>query len=475
MSGPYPQRYFPYPIYVGDTLTQLVLGGQGSGASGTFTGPLITVLGEYHAGVHGQNVLAVGTGGSLIVGNDNVVLGPFQHGVTGAGNTTVGPAVAEINGNDNLVIGNQAGLTGVTLPSNANTIIGNFAALPDGTDNTVLITNGLGTIVFQSDGVAVSIPGFAAGGVPGGPGNSVQYNNAGAFGGVAGYVFDGVSKIGLGIVGGSLGAVAFANLTSGSLTIQPVAGALGANVLSLPAVTDTVAVKGANAFTAAQSVSLAVAAASVDGLTLATTTAATVGAQKFSPAEHFTGSGFATTSGTARTVDVRVELRPVQGAANPSAILAYSFSVNSGAYADFLTVTSTGTMVTGAGITSGNSSVSGGVGMTFLDIYVNNQNTLAARISSTAGVLLGAALDIGVARKAAKVQEFNSGALGAYLGVAWGAGAQTVAQLPAAATAGPGARATVTDALAPAFGVAVAAGGAVTVPVYCDGAAWLVG
>ena len=51
----------------------------------------------------------------------------------------------------------------------------------------------------------------------------------------------------------------------------------------------------------------------------------------------------------------------------------------------------------------------------------------------------------------------------------------TVANLPAAATAGAGARMMVSDALAPTFGSAVAGSGAVTVPVYSTGAAWNVG
>jgi hypothetical protein len=51
----------------------------------------------------------------------------------------------------------------------------------------------------------------------------------------------------------------------------------------------------------------------------------------------------------------------------------------------------------------------------------------------------------------------------------------TVANLPAAATAGAGARAFVSDASVPVFGSAVAGGGAVTVPVYSTGAAWNVG
>jgi hypothetical protein len=48
----------------------------------------------------------------------------------------------------------------------------------------------------------------------------------------------------------------------------------------------------------------------------------------------------------------------------------------------------------------------------------------------------------------------------------------TVATLPAGVQ---GMRTMVTDALAPAFGAAVAGGGAVTIPVYYTGAAWFVG
>jgi len=51
----------------------------------------------------------------------------------------------------------------------------------------------------------------------------------------------------------------------------------------------------------------------------------------------------------------------------------------------------------------------------------------------------------------------------------------TVANLPAAATAGVGARSFVTDALNPVFGSAVTGGGAVPVPVYSTSSAWNVG
>ena len=51
----------------------------------------------------------------------------------------------------------------------------------------------------------------------------------------------------------------------------------------------------------------------------------------------------------------------------------------------------------------------------------------------------------------------------------------TVATLPSAVTSGKGARAFVTNALAPVFGATVATGGAVAVPVYSDGTNWKVG
>lgn len=83
--------------------------------------------------------------------------------------------------------------------------------------------------------------------------------------------------------------------------------------------------------------------------------------------------------------------------------------------------------------------------------------------------------DTGFARKAAKIIEINSGTAGAYPGAALSLGSQTVAQLTAAATAGAGATAFVSDALAPTFGSTVTGGGAVKIPVYSDGSGWLVG
>ena len=54
-------------------------------------------------------------------------------------------------------------------------------------------------------------------------------------------------------------------------------------------------------------------------------------------------------------------------------------------------------------------------------------------------------------------------------------GATTVGALPAAATAGAGARAFVTDANSSTFNAAAAAGGANAVPVFSTGSAWKIG
>lgn len=83
--------------------------------------------------------------------------------------------------------------------------------------------------------------------------------------------------------------------------------------------------------------------------------------------------------------------------------------------------------------------------------------------------------DASMARKAAKVIEFNNGTSGSYAGSAFGTGSQTVAQLTSAATAGAGARSFVTDATATTFLSTVAGGGANKVPVVSDGTNWLIG
>lgn len=106
--------------------------------------------------------------------------------------------------------------------------------------------------------------------------------------------------------------------------------------------------------------------------------------------------------------------------------------------------------------------------------------------SATAGSTNSA--DVGQARNAAGVLEVNNGSAGTYrdlklrnLLAGGGNGSyiqtpsMTVANLAAAATAGAGARAFVTDATATTFLSTVAGGGANKVPVVSDGTNWLIG
>lgn len=103
---------------------------------------------------------------------------------------------------------------------------------------------------------------------------------------------------------------------------------------------------------------------------------------------------------------------------------------------------------------------------------LHSDNSLQAQISPSfggsglAGIGFGASLDVSLYRISAGV---------------WGqTGVKrtpsfTVATLPAAATAGAGATAFVTDANAPTFQATVTGGGATLTPVYSDGANWKVG
>lgn len=55
----------------------------------------------------------------------------------------------------------------------------------------------------------------------------------------AGLTTDGTSAVNLGVAGASVGKVVLANATSGTITVQPPAGALGAVTVTVPAATDT--------------------------------------------------------------------------------------------------------------------------------------------------------------------------------------------------------------------------------------------
>lgn len=110
------------------------------------------------------------------------------------------------------------------------------------------------------------------------------------------------------------------------------------------------------------------------------------------------------------------------------------------------------------------------------------------RMGSGSMVLFGSAaathtstFDTGIGRTSAGVAEINNGTSGTLRDLRLRnliTAPVTVATLTAAATAGAGARSFVTDAslsMTAGVGTTVAGGGANKVPVYSDGANWLIG
>jgi hypothetical protein len=96
-----------------------------------------------------------------------------------------------------------------------------------------------------------------------------------------------------------------------------------------------------------------------------------------------------------------------------------------------------------------------------------NGITLTGTVTSTGNLTLGGTLSgVSLTTQVSGILPVANGGTGT--GVAY-----TVATLPVAGTQGR--RAWVTDALAPAFGAAVVGGGAVVIPVFDNGAAWVVG
>ena len=130
-----------------------------------------------------------------------------------------------------------------------------------------------------------------------------------------------------------------------------------------------------------------------------------------------------------------------------------------------------GNITTGANFTSGHSYFQIGTS----SFYVRNDFV----IGWTNGGFFNSTLDTGVSRISAGVIGVGNGVAADHSAQAYAATVRTnqtlVSGLPAAATAGAGARAFVTDALGPVFGSTVVGGGGVSVPVYSDGSAWNVG
>ncbi len=140
-----------------------------------------------------------------------------------------------------------------------------FTGISGGTIAFALCTDSSGNLVPNSSANCYAGGSAAAAGST----SQVQYNSGGSLAANGGFVYDGTSKITLGVAGASVGGVVLQNASSGSITINPPTGALGTVTITVPAVTDTLAVLGtAQTFTAQQTYNIASTFASATAATL---------------------------------------------------------------------------------------------------------------------------------------------------------------------------------------------------------------
>lgn len=151
-----------------------------------------------------------------------------------------------------LSAGSFAPGTRIFLLDRSGSASGSFtiSVAPTGADlingvngSTIAIQSAYGGANLESDGISQwTLAGVAL------PANSVALSNLAQIGGgtILGNNTGATANVAatvapvLGIAGTSVGSVAFANATSGTVKIQPVTGALGSVTLSLPAATDQI-------------------------------------------------------------------------------------------------------------------------------------------------------------------------------------------------------------------------------------------
>jgi hypothetical protein len=223
-----------------------------------------------------------------------------------------------------------------------------------------------------------SVSGFSGysgsgGGAPGSPTTSIQYNNAGAFGGSANYTWTNASNL---------------------VTLT---GAPASNTVA-------------------------------DGLLVTDTTAATAANQQYSPAIHFTGQGWKTTATAAsQTVDWRAYVVPVQGAANPTSQFTFDNQVNAGGYTNAIILDSSGNIILSnlTGVRSYNGISNVGVCFSNGRVRIHNSSNTMVEDFNDSGFELASsqtvvwntspgvsAADTGLARNAAGVVEVNNATIG---------------------------------------------------------------
>ena len=229
-------------------------------------------------------------GGPGICVNSGPITGPYNQLCLAA--STASNAI--------LSLQNYNGATAQSLGLIINGVPVSLGSVPGGTSGQIQYNNagslggynksGNGVIIASTTGALTSGDcvkidasgnfvdnGGACGSAPAGSNGQVQFNNSGAFGSSANLTWSSPTLT-LGSAGATAGALAFANATSGSVTFQPAAGALGSSVLTIPAITDTLAGKalangGTNANLTASNGGIAYSSASALAVLAGTATA----------------------------------------------------------------------------------------------------------------------------------------------------------------------------------------------------------
>jgi hypothetical protein len=198
-----------------------------SGVLVTSSGGVPSISTTLPTGLSAPNFTVTGAGSAtaptLTVGNSTT--GLYSVSTTGIG--------VSVNGALKFDYGIT---TGATLTVNALAVTGNvkFSGASGGTIAYALCTDSGGNIVPNSSANCYAGGSASAAGLS----TQVQYNSGGSLAANAGFTFDGVSVLSLGVVGTSVGGVKFFDATSGYLELVPTTGALGSAVLTLPDATD---------------------------------------------------------------------------------------------------------------------------------------------------------------------------------------------------------------------------------------------
>ena len=225
---------------------------------------------------------------------DRTVTWPDATGtVTVLGNTTTGsgsivlattPTIATPSFTTGFTIGGTAATGTIPRGNGTNFVASAFTMAAPGTSGNVL----------TSDGTNWTSAAPSGGGSPGGSTTQLQYNNAGAFGGISGATSNGTNVT---FGSGNLLATSPAITTDGTVTNNLAANTSG------------------------------------DGWVLTNTGTASSGNQMYSPRLRLTGAGWKTNAtASSQVVDWIVENQPIQGAANPGTQLQFSAQVNGGGY-----------------------------------------------------------------------------------------------------------------------------------------------